>query len=122
MTAPFEMAVSPASIVAVSANVALKAGSSNEGNMRRASVASSCVTGVTAVVRLAQIEAAQLAVENSAIGDVDLRGAGAGRLVNREGGLLPGRVERDLCGLRAAGRGDRHRLELDLGGVEDDLS
>ena len=32
------------SMVAVSANVALKAGSSNDGNMRRASVASSCVT------------------------------------------------------------------------------
>jgi hypothetical protein len=43
-TAPFEMARSPASMTAVSENVALKAGSSNEGNIRRASVASSCVT------------------------------------------------------------------------------
>ena len=40
-TAPFEIAVSPLSMMAVSANVALKAGSSNDGNMRRASVASS---------------------------------------------------------------------------------
>src|SRR3990170_8495018 len=37
-TAPFEMAWSPVSIVALSANAALKAGSSNDGNMRRASV------------------------------------------------------------------------------------
>ncbi len=42
--APFEIAWSPVSIVALSANVALNAGSSNDGNMRRASVASSCVT------------------------------------------------------------------------------
>ena len=43
-TAPFEIAWSFSSMIAVSANVALNAGSSNDGNMRRASVASSCVT------------------------------------------------------------------------------
>ena len=37
------MAVSPASIVADTANVAFIAGSSNDGNARRASVGSSCV-------------------------------------------------------------------------------
>ena len=42
--APFEIAWSPASMVAVSENVALRAGSSNDGNIRLASVASSCVT------------------------------------------------------------------------------
>ncbi len=40
---PFEIAVSRASIVADTANVAFIAGSSNDGNARRASVASSCV-------------------------------------------------------------------------------
>ena len=43
-TRPFEIAVSPRSIVTVTANVALSAGSSNDGNARRASVGSSCVT------------------------------------------------------------------------------
>jgi hypothetical protein len=43
-TAPFEMAWSFASMIAVMAKVALNAGSSNDGNIRRASVASSWVT------------------------------------------------------------------------------
>ena len=42
--APFEMAWSVSSMMAVSVKVALKAGSSNDGNILRASVASSCVT------------------------------------------------------------------------------
>jgi hypothetical protein len=41
---PFEIAVSPASIVAEIENVAFIAGSSNDGNARRASVDSNCVT------------------------------------------------------------------------------
>ena len=41
---PFEIAVSPRSIVSVTANVALKRGSSKQGNARRASVDSNCVT------------------------------------------------------------------------------
>src|SRR4026207_805159 len=41
---PFEIAVSPRSMVSVTAKVALNAGSSNEGKARRASVASHCVT------------------------------------------------------------------------------
>jgi hypothetical protein len=44
VTAPFEIARSAASMIAVTAKVALKAGSSNDGNIRRASVASSWVT------------------------------------------------------------------------------
>src|SRR2546428_5371508 len=43
-TLPFEMAVSPRSIVSVTANVALNDGSSKQGNARRASVDSNCVT------------------------------------------------------------------------------
>ena len=43
-TFPFEIAVSPRSIVSVTANVALNAGSSKHGNARRASVDSNCVT------------------------------------------------------------------------------
>ena len=43
-TLPFEMAVSPRSIVSVTAKVALNAGSSKHGNARRASVDSNCVT------------------------------------------------------------------------------
>src|SRR4051794_13286600 len=42
--APFEIAVSPRSIVNVTAKVALKAGSSKHGNARRASVDSNWVT------------------------------------------------------------------------------
>ena len=42
-TRPFEIAVSRSSIVAESANVAFSAGSSKEGNARRASVGSSWV-------------------------------------------------------------------------------
>jgi len=41
---PLEIAVSPRSIVSVTANVALNAGSSKQGNARRASVDSNCVT------------------------------------------------------------------------------
>jgi hypothetical protein len=41
---PFEIAESPASIIKVTANVALKAGSSNDGKARRASVASIWLT------------------------------------------------------------------------------
>src|SRR4051812_3030641 len=40
---PLEMAVSAASIVAVMENVAFNAGSSKQGNARRASVGSNCV-------------------------------------------------------------------------------
>src|SRR5262245_3286812 len=43
-TRPFEIAVSPRSIVAVTANVDLNAGSSKQGNARRASVDSNWVT------------------------------------------------------------------------------
>jgi hypothetical protein len=43
-TLPLEIAVSPESIIIEMSNVALNAGSSNEGNARRASVASSCET------------------------------------------------------------------------------
>src|SRR2546428_14068308 len=43
-TFPFEIAVSPRSIVVVSANVALSAGSSKQGNARRAPVDSNGVT------------------------------------------------------------------------------
>ena len=41
---PFEMAVSPRSMVSRTAKVALNAGSSKHGNARRASVDSNCVT------------------------------------------------------------------------------
>src|SRR5215210_8010557 len=41
---PFEIAVSPRSIVTVTANVALNAGSSKQGKARRASVDSNWVT------------------------------------------------------------------------------
>ncbi len=44
MTAPFEMAIAAAGAVTDRSNVALKAGSSKPGNIRRPSVASSCVT------------------------------------------------------------------------------
>src|SRR5437773_9102046 len=43
-TLPFEMAMSPRSIVSVIAKVALKAGSSKDGKARRASVDSNWVT------------------------------------------------------------------------------
>src|SRR6266550_1918355 len=43
-TLPLEIAVSPRSIVKVTENVALNAGSSKHGNARRASVDSNCVT------------------------------------------------------------------------------
>src|SRR5262245_4238618 len=43
-TLPFEMAMSPRGTVRVTANVALNAGSSNDGKARRASVDSNCVT------------------------------------------------------------------------------
>ena len=43
-TAPFEMAVSAASTMSETSNVALNRGSSNDGNARRASVASIWVT------------------------------------------------------------------------------
>src|SRR3954470_4060069 len=43
-TRPLAIAVSPRSIVSVTANVALNAGSSKHGNARRASVDSNCVT------------------------------------------------------------------------------
>src|SRR4029079_17861051 len=41
---PFEITVSPRSAVTVTENVALNAGSSKQGNARRASVDSNCVT------------------------------------------------------------------------------
>ena len=41
---PLEIAVSAASIISEMSKVALKAGSSNDGNARRASVASICET------------------------------------------------------------------------------
>jgi hypothetical protein len=41
---PFEIAVSPRSSVSVMSKVALNAGSSKQGNARRASVDSNCVT------------------------------------------------------------------------------
>ena len=41
---PFEMPVSPESTTSETSNVALKAGSSNDGNARRASVDSNCDT------------------------------------------------------------------------------
>ena len=40
----FEIAVSPASITSVTSKAAFNAGSSKQGNARRASVASNCVT------------------------------------------------------------------------------
>ena len=45
-TLPLEIAVSPRSIVTVTAKVALKAGSSKHGNARRASVDSNCVESI----------------------------------------------------------------------------
>ena len=43
-TRPFEIAVSPCGTVSDTSKVALNRGSSNDGNARRASVASSCET------------------------------------------------------------------------------
>src|SRR5262245_18676712 len=43
-TLPFEIAMSPRSMVTVNENVALNAGSSKQGKARRASVDSNCVT------------------------------------------------------------------------------
>ena len=43
MTAPFETAMSPSSMIAVTVNVAFISGSSKEGNAKRAAAASNCV-------------------------------------------------------------------------------
>ena len=63
--------------------------------------------GIAAVVRLAQVQAAQIVVEDAVVLDVDLGVAGGNRSRHLERRLLLRRVDRDLRRLRLARRRDR---------------
>ena len=99
-TRPFEIAVSPRSIVSVTAKVALKAGSSKHGKARRASVDFELRDRVVPpLCVLAQIEAAQLVVQEAACSGCESRRAlSAARR---------GTVSVAVCGLRRSARRPR---------------
>ena len=120
---PFEIAVSLASIVAETAKVAFIAGSSNDGNARRASVGLELRDGVVAVVRAAQIEAAQLVVEPARCSESrsrPRRQESACGTVSVAVSVSASRVTLATC-CRSAG-GNRHLVKIDFGGVQRDRS
>ena len=111
---PFEIAVSPRSIVSVTANVALKAGSSKHGKRAARVGRFELRDGVVPRLGLAQVEAAQLVVEDAADTGCGSRSAPFGeRLGHGERRRLRGLVERDgRPSARAAPAADRHLAEL----------
>ena len=77
---------------------------------------------IASLVRFAEIQAPQIAVENSVVADADLHLAGGDRGWHLDGRLLLLLVERHLRRLRPALGGDPHVLERNLGRVQHDRS
>ena len=76
--------------------------------------------GVAAIVRLAQIETAQLIVQDARVLQLNLRLSGRNLAGYGEGRLLARGIERYLRRLTGTTRDDRHRVERDLRGVQGD--
>ena len=117
--APFEIAVSPRSIVSATANVALNAGSSKHGKRAARVGRLELGDGVAAAVGLAQVEAAQLVVEHAGVADLDLGGAGGTGLGTVKVAVC-GLVERDGDGWPSAPAPIVTSRKLDLERVQDD--
>ena len=125
---PLDRAVRPSSTTRVTAKVALKSGSSQQGKARRASAGSNWVTAMTVldtvvVGERAAVEAVQLVVEDAGEAQVQPvagRRAREGR-VEADGGSLGRLVELDADRSRvdAGRRLEAGLVDLQLGGVAD---
>ena len=121
-TLPLEIAVSPRSIVSVTREGRLERRLVEAGKRAARVGRLELRHGVLPQLRLADVEAAQLTVQDAAEPDVDLGRALGERLRHGQRRGLARLVERDRRVLRGGAGADGHLVELELEGVQHHLA